>query len=72
MDNAELLKELRIERHQRDDHPAGGRGRWPWIVAALLLVLLAAAGGWFWFGHRAVTVQVAQAVSLSADTTTSG
>ncbi len=68
MDNAELLKELRIERHQRDDQPTGGRGRWPWIAAALLVVLLAAAAGWFWLGHRAVTVQLAQAVALSADT----
>ncbi|HWU76550.1 MAG TPA: efflux RND transporter periplasmic adaptor subunit [Rhodanobacter sp.] len=67
MSNADLLKELRIERHQREDH-GGGASRWPWIVATLVVVLLlAGAGGWFWFGHRAVTVQTAQAVSVSAD-----
>ncbi|MEO8809266.1 MAG: efflux RND transporter periplasmic adaptor subunit [Rhodanobacter sp.] len=67
MDNADLLKELRIERHQRDDQ-GGERVRWPWVVAVLLVVLaLIGAGGWFWLGHRAVTVKVAQAVSISAD-----
>ena len=67
MDNAELLKELRIERHQREDH-GGGSGRWPWIAGALLIVLALVAGaGWFWLGQRALPVQVAQAVSLSAD-----
>ncbi|WP_449425897.1 efflux RND transporter periplasmic adaptor subunit [Rhodanobacter lindaniclasticus] len=67
MDNAELLKELRIGRHQREDH--GGAGaRWPWIIGALVVVLLlVGAGGWFWLGQRALPVQVAQAVSLSAD-----
>lgn len=67
MDNSDLLKELRIERHQREDH-AGGPARWPWIAAVLAIVLALIGGAaWFWLGHRAVTVQVAQAVSLSAD-----
>src|SRR6185312_477539 len=67
VDNAELLKELRIGRHQREDHGGAG-GRWPWIVGALVVVLLLlGAAGWFWLGQRALPVQVAQAVSLSAD-----
>jgi len=67
VDNAELLKELRIGRHQREDHGGAG-GRWPWIVGALVVVaMLLGAGGWFWLGQRALPVQVAQAVSLSAD-----
>ncbi|MGB3460951.1 MAG: efflux RND transporter periplasmic adaptor subunit [Rhodanobacter lindaniclasticus] len=67
MDNAELLKELRIGRHQREEH--GGAGaRWPWIVVALVIVLLlVGVAGWFWLGHRAVPVQVAQAAAVSAD-----
>jgi RND family efflux transporter MFP subunit len=66
MDNAELLKELRIGRHQREEH--GGAGtRWPWIAAAVVVVLLVGAAGWFWLGQRAVPVQVAQAVPVSAD-----
>lgn len=67
MENADLLRELRIERHQREDH-AGGPVRWPWMVGALAVVLALLAGaGWIWLGHRAVPVQVAQAVSFSAD-----
>ena len=67
VDNADLLKELRIERHQREDHDSGS-ARWPWVVAALLIVLvLIGAASWFWLGQRAVPVQVAQAVSISAD-----
>ena len=67
VDNAELLKELRIGRHQREDHGGAG-GRWPWIVGALVVVLLLlGAAGWFWLGQRAFPVQVAQAVSLNAD-----
>ncbi|THD06902.1 efflux RND transporter periplasmic adaptor subunit [Rhodanobacter lindaniclasticus] len=66
MDNAELLKELRIGRHQREEH--GGAGaRWPWIAAAVVVVLLVGAAGWFWLGQRALPVQVAQAVPISAD-----
>jgi RND family efflux transporter MFP subunit len=67
VDNAELLKELRIARHQRDDH-AGASARWPWIIVALVVaLLLVGAAGWFWLGHRALPVQVAQAVPVSAD-----
>ncbi|WP_426661457.1 efflux RND transporter periplasmic adaptor subunit [Rhodanobacter aciditrophus] len=64
---AELLKELRIEKHQRDDHrrdPA----RWPWIVLAIVLLLaLVGAGAWWAVGHRAIAVQTATAVSPASD-----
>ncbi|KRE85540.1 acriflavin resistance protein [Rhodanobacter sp. Soil772] len=66
MDNAELLKELRIERHQREDH---GRnpGRWLWIGGAIVVLLLLLGGAaQLFFGHRAVTVQTATAVAPSA------
>ncbi|GAA0887768.1 efflux RND transporter periplasmic adaptor subunit [Rhodanobacter soli] len=66
MDNAELLKELRIERHQREDH---GRnpGRWLWIGGAIVVLLLLLGGAaQLFFGHRAVTVQTVTAVAPSA------
>jgi RND family efflux transporter MFP subunit len=66
VDNAELLKELRIERHQREDH---GRnpGRWLWIGGAIVVLLLLLGGAaQLFFGHRAVTVQTATAVAPSA------
>ncbi len=66
MDNAELLKELRIERHQREDH---GRnpGRWLWIGGAIVVLLLLLGGAaQLFFGHRALTVQTATAVAPSA------
>jgi RND family efflux transporter MFP subunit len=67
VDNTELLKELRIERHQREDHGQGS-ARWPWMVAGVLaLVALLGAGGWFWLDHRAVTVQIATAIAPSAN-----
>ncbi|MEW9624552.1 efflux RND transporter periplasmic adaptor subunit [Rhodanobacter geophilus] len=67
MSQAELLKELRIEKHQRDDHRQGP-SRWPWIVLALLLLLaLIGAGVWWAASHRAITVQTAAAVSPASD-----
>ncbi|MET4568759.1 efflux RND transporter periplasmic adaptor subunit [Rhodanobacter soli] len=66
MDNAGLLKELRIERHQREDH---GRnpGRWLWIGGAIVVLLLLLGGAaQLFFGHRAVTVQTATAVAPGA------
>ena len=70
MDNAGLLKELRIERHQREDH---GRnpGRWLWIGGAIVVLLLLLGGAaQLFFGHRAVTVQTATAVAPSAGSET--
>ncbi|MBD8897454.1 efflux RND transporter periplasmic adaptor subunit [Rhodanobacter sp. DHG33] len=64
---ADLLKELRIEKHQRDDH-SQGPARWPWIVLALvLLVALIGAGVWWVTSHRAIAVQTASAVSPASD-----
>lgn len=65
MSNADLLKELRIERHQREDHRSGGR--WPWAVGAIVvLLLLAGALAWATLGQRATTVQTVAAVSPAA------
>ncbi|MFC3652110.1 efflux RND transporter periplasmic adaptor subunit [Dyella humi] len=67
MSNTDLLKELRIERHQREDH-GHGSGRWPWIVGVIVLVLLVlSAGGWWWFSHRSIPVRTAQAVAAASD-----
>ena len=64
MKNAELLKELRIDRDQRED--AGhGPGRWPWIVGGVVLLLAAGAAGWMLWGRRPVEVQTAAAVAPS-------
>ncbi|GAB3787194.1 efflux RND transporter periplasmic adaptor subunit [Dyella agri] len=64
---AELLKELRIEKHQRDDHRQSP-ARWPWIVLALVVVLaLIGAGAWWVMSHRAIAVQTATAVSPASD-----
>ena len=66
MDNAELLKELRIDRAQREAHDSG-TGRWPWIAAGVL-VLLALLGGalWLWLGQRPLPVKTATAVAPAA------
>lgn len=67
MSNADLLKELRIERHQRDDHE-GGSGRRPWIIGTIVVVLLLLGGaGWMLFGHRPLPVQTAMAVTPTSD-----
>jgi RND family efflux transporter MFP subunit len=61
--NADLLQQLRIERHQREDQ-ATGPGRWPWIAAVVMVLLLLLAGaGWLVWAKRAVPVQTATAVA---------
>jgi len=65
--NADLLKELRIEKHLREEH-GQGPGRWPWIAGGVVLVLaLATLVGWLVMGHRAMEVQTAQAQSPVAN-----
>ena len=67
MDNADLLRQLRIDSSQREDAPQG-RSRWPWVVGVLVLgLLLLGACGWWFFGARAMAVQTATAVSGSSD-----
>lgn len=64
MDNAELLKQLRIDRNQREDVDGGGhRGRWIALGVVLVLLLVLGAGGWWWMAHRPVVVQTAVAAS---------
>jgi len=65
--NADLLKELRIEKHQREAH-GGGPGRWPWIVGGVVVVVvLAGLAGWWLMGTRAIEVQTAQAQSPASN-----
>ena len=63
--NTDLLKELRIERHQREDH-SGGPGRWVWIVPAIVLVLLLmGVGSWWLLSHRAIPVHTVAAIAVA-------
>jgi RND family efflux transporter MFP subunit len=65
--NADLLKELRIEKHQREAH-GGGPGRWPWIIGGVLaVVVLAGLVGWWLTGPRAIEVQTAPAQSPASN-----
>jgi RND family efflux transporter MFP subunit len=65
--NAELLKELRIDRSQRE-LPEARPPRWPWIAGgAVLLAALAGGIGWWVLAHRALPVEVAMAVSPASE-----
>ncbi|GAP64907.1 RND family efflux transporter, MFP subunit [Mizugakiibacter sediminis] len=69
VDTGDLLKQLRIERAQREDAPA--RRRWPWIVAAVAALLLIAAIAVAWLARgRAVAVEAVAAVPPAADAAT--
>ena len=67
MNKTDLLNELRIDKHDRDDH-AGGRPRWVAVAVAVALALLVAmAGGWYFFaGAKAFEVEAASAVAPTA------
>jgi RND family efflux transporter MFP subunit len=67
LDNGDLLKQLRIERDQREDDGVRA-ARWPWIVGAVAVVVLIAAGVAFCaLRVSAVEVQAATAVAPAAD-----
>lgn len=66
MSHADLLQQLRIERHQRGDH--GRRpSRWPWFVAVAIVVLVLLAGGWWLFAARPPVVRTASALAPAQD-----
>jgi multidrug efflux pump subunit AcrA (membrane-fusion protein) len=67
MSNAELLKQLRIEKTQREDHGGGGGLKVAVIIGVALLVLAGAAvAGWLLLGKQALPVQTAQAMAPTA------
>ncbi|WP_448096271.1 efflux RND transporter periplasmic adaptor subunit [Luteibacter yeojuensis] len=68
--NKELLRQLKIDRSQKEPHGGGSGGmRSVLVVVAVLVLVLAAAGGtWAFLTHRPVEVRTATAVSPSAGT----
>src|SRR5690242_6890753 len=61
MDNGELLRQLKIDRGQREAVQAAPL-RWPWILGGVLLVLVAlGVGGWWMLADRPLVVQTAAA-----------
>ncbi|MGH8495054.1 MAG: efflux RND transporter periplasmic adaptor subunit [Gammaproteobacteria bacterium] len=65
MDNDDLLKELRIDRGQREDHR--GPRRWWWIVGGILVALaVGAVLAWRLWPGKAFEVRTVTAVASSA------
>ena len=67
--NAELLRQLKIDKSHKEGQGGGdGSGRRTVLVAVAVLVvlLLAGAAGWFFLAHRPVDVRTATAVAPSA------
>ena len=65
VEREDLLNELKIERHHREDHDDGTR-RWPLLVGLAVLLLVVLGGAWFWWsGARAVEVQTVTASAPS-------
>lgn len=59
--DSNLLNELKIGDHQREDE--GGGSRKLWIVLGVVLLLLAGGAGWWLFNARPLAVQTATAVA---------
>lgn len=64
MSNGDLLKELRIERSQREEDSAGVP-RWIWVVLALGVLSAAAIGARWWWNARPIEVQTVLASAPS-------
>ncbi|MCW5567684.1 MAG: efflux RND transporter periplasmic adaptor subunit [Dokdonella sp.] len=62
--NADLLKELRIDR--KPAPPPSRKGLWTTLAVLLAVAVLALAGGWLLGRDEAVPVETATAVSLAA------
>ena len=66
--NAELLRQLKIDKSHKEAHGGGGGVRLALIAAGVVAVLLAVgAGAWAFVAHRPVEVKTATAVSPSAN-----
>ena len=64
--NADLLKELRIDRSARQAPPPR-RGLWIGVAIAAAVVLLLALGGWWLFGRaKPVEVRTAPVVAFAS------
>ena len=66
MDNADLLKQLRIDRDQRDDVRQSAPP-WSWIALAIAAILVLLGGVWWWAGQRAIVVRTTVAIAPGAD-----
>lgn len=63
--NADLLKELRIDRNAQAEPPPSRRGLWMGLLAAAVLAGLV-AGGWFLFaGDNGIEVQTAPVTAIA-------
>ena len=67
MSHTDLLKELKIDRSQRETQSAGPPG-WLWpALGIVLVVLLAGAGAWYFLWNKPIEVQTATAVSPASN-----
>jgi RND family efflux transporter MFP subunit len=66
LDNGDLLKQLRIERDQREDNDVRA-ARWPWVAGIVVLLLIAAGAAFYALRGSAVEVQAATAIAPAAD-----
>ncbi|TCV95997.1 RND family efflux transporter MFP subunit [Luteibacter rhizovicinus] len=67
--NAELLKQLRIEKSHREQHGGGGRGGRIALIAGIAVVVVAilAGGTWYVMGRRPIAIHTATAVSPASN-----
>jgi RND family efflux transporter MFP subunit len=65
VNTSDLLNELRIERHDREDR--GGSGRWAWVAGAVVAAVLVLGGVTWWaWPAQAVEVETVSAIAPAA------